>query len=1271
MIWTTTPQPPTDEQVPQEPFPAAGRIEMTRARRGEAVALIGLVDSGKTSLLFALRHAPERPDRLRWLWPSSSLELARMTVQPGDLLPATPPGDFKTSRLHTLHRKWRRPPSRPSHWFPPFLRPGRRLVVPEVSGEHVRDFARGASADGLASGSQQVFEHFGDFLTSCDEVLFLAGLRGSYHEGSFRQDTVEASMSEAAACLDTIIGHIRASRSGGIHAPIFVTFLVTKRDAVGDVPGLDSVRLPASGSALVRAAASMPDGIDAKKVFQVDAEGYVSFSLNRASDEVGSDLDLQEAIAVDFLACHAPKAAAVLGGIAQRPGVSLRVLTGKPFGYECRTADNKSAAPAPGRLHSSMVWESLDDLIERSFRWRIRQRVRTAGVVAALLLVAATLLGPAAAWTCRAKADAAIRDQDIARARSWMFWDDANPWSILERRTSQAHQRDDALRWRRLRDAAPPGDSGTPEELDLQVHGRDPVGDLAGDRILRRALDRLKRYLENDPALAEVGGDSERAKLRQALAEGAHLRIHRSEAAELAEVAIGLRGQGPFPSIDGGNDWRTVATRLREVSGMIGAGGKRGAEAIVIVGLSGDERADKAEVDALKWELNRSASAADLRARLEGVLTPGDGRFDWAGAEQAALEAARADDRAMLKRIDAAVRDAVGKEWGQQIGANEPGGPVIPEIAARLGDGVLPWSFAESLRREQAARTLHDSLAEFADTLATSGDLSADVLKDARVRIDAAANALGGTVAGTAASLQALDGLLGVAEDQLGTVERLRRQDRLRGALLQRIESSFGTAPPSAVVIEFCGGQGSVQVDLGPLRGRLAQELCSGLQARLSTSADALLSSEAAIGEIDDVTRAMETVRARGHPCAKPAWLEPLVEACSAARRGSSGASAADVRRWVSVFASDQFLSPRLPRLLKLFGESDGPTDRLQVALRALLESQALGSGDRKRAAEALVQGIPAERWAPAVGWRGQADVLDAARKCGFDSAALAKAEATKSLKALLQDPGSEDRLKAVVGWQRVRSSLEPDRDFGIDYVDAYQMLADEAVRRSQREPKGPVEEMLRKFSRAFDASEPAAKSVRQLSGLLEDLARHRELVLGPRLALVPIRGADGRIDFYLSRFELCRQDLGLASLPSDERPTVINLRRDNALELARNRLGSPLRLPTFREWTSVRSRGPDLGSVKKSLGESADGLCDREALERHGDVIAIAGEKPIIGMLFGVREWCSDRDEPVGKSFKDVMSTGQKDADVGIRVALDALPASLQTYLSVTDARR
>jgi hypothetical protein len=113
-------------------------------------------------------------------------------------------------------------------------------------------------------------------------------------------------------------------------------------------------------------------------------------------------------------------------------------------------------------------------------------------------------------------------------------------------------------------------------------------------------------------------------------------------------------------------------------------------------------------------------------------------------------------------------------------------------------------------------------------------------------------------------------------------------------------------------------------------------------------------------------------------------------------------------------------------------------------------------------------------------------------------------------------------------------------------------------------------------------------------------------------------------------------------------------------------------RLPLAAEWNAVRALGLAPGSaaynavLDRRMGQVDAGI--REWLQVRGDEIASrAGGDSWIGMLIGVREWCSDRDEPVGCSRR--CGCGPAEAkwgavdDVGMRLALDAVPRELREF--------
>jgi hypothetical protein len=1240
-----------------------------RPRRGESVALIGLAGSGKTSFLFALRHAHDRPTALRWLWPASNAQLEQTAPHPGELLPSTAPGTFKVARLHVLRRKWRRPPSLPARWLPPWLRLPRRVNVPEVAGEYVRDFARGASAEGRVGEGQEVFRQFGAYLSSCDEVLFLAGLRSPRAEGVLRQESVGSSAYEAADCLDKILGHIRASRASGRHDPIFATFVVTKRDAVRGIPGLDVVRLPVSESALVRLSSSVEA---AARLYRIDeAEGEVSFSLNGAADAAGGDVDLQEAIAVDFLACHAPEAAKLLAGIAQRPGVSLRVLTGKPLGYECRTNDGRSAAPDYGQLQSSMVWESVDDLVERSFRWRVRRFAGRAGITVMAIVLGVFLLGPVAAWTCRERASAAIARGDVEAARGWLGWNDSNPWTIVER-SRAPHMRADAEAWKALLDLSRQQGSAA-EDLEQEVFGRDPYGDLAGPAVLKRNLARLQRFLEGDPRLAD--GSPEHLAMMAALRGAGHVRIAAREVDELGRAVRALRGSGPFPFERPGDEaqyWREVARRLRSVASWIGPGA-RDEPAIVQVGL------EEADADRLAFELERSALAADLRAELRVQLPRLVGKplaqDDLKALQGQAERAARANDMDSLRRIDQAMRRSLADAPAEPT-SDARGGPVVPDVRTALA-GDPWWAPAESLRRELALRNVLEGIGRLSEAFAR-GDRTLKLSREAS-SVRGAIETLGGDAIPLGGDLA---GMLDRADALTRAAEELRNGPPVEGSAAQlstRLQSLRELKSP----IEISLGQDGPTAHFDPVQfaERCRADLEVELLKRLGTMADELLEGRCTRRDVDATQRALEAVLPQG--ASLPGWISLLLDAERAARGEDP-----KVRERVRAFVDDGFLRERLPALMTLFGRSEAVSSVGVEAARALAPAPGwdpLTPTIRVRAARALLDQVQDERWLKGSGpaqW--QDTLLAAAQECGVDGKELV----CKRLEGAL-DEAFRPSVKPGTGGSRGEVSLGParfwrDRALALSvdrsrlktcFQGAIRSLAAEAKQSGLAPGRHCVREGWLKLLCELPAGQPNAMA--DIAEIVSDLERHRALIKDHQL--VAVRGADGAVEFYIGAYEVRRERLRTSHGPHVEQEvsTSLGFGRLADARSAAAALGEGVRLPTRQEWAKVEQRRGDrpAAGVKASLldrqkrrGLSAN--ADPASLEECGDRVDLEDGR-IVGLEFGVREWCSDSpdrsDGPSGSSYDDldprfrVALEERAFKDVGFRIALDPLPGSLR----------
>jgi hypothetical protein len=1271
MIWSGNQSSQSTREPTTHPEPSAASVPPTPlvevpARRGEAIAILGLPDSGKTSFLFALKAAPERTAGLRWSWPPSSIELARMTGRAGELLPATPAAWFSTSRLLSLHRKWIKGATT---FVPGFLCPTRRITICEVSGENVRDFA-----DGIVPSSearQAVLGKFQRYLSVCDEVLFLTALRNSYQRGPLTQDSIETSMKEAVDRLSRIIGSIRESAGArGRASPVFVNFLLTKRDALKDAPGLDSVRMPESQSAVARLAATHPL---VSAICSRDEDGCVVFSVNRAADEAGADLELQEAIAVDFLACHAPKAAGALAGLAAQAGISLRVLTVNPFGCECKTATGQNALPAPGQLNSSMVWEALDDVIERSFRWKARVRLRRAGIVAAVLLALITILGPGCAYSARSSADSAIAAGNDTAARAALEMDEWNPWSMLERGFSQAHQRADAQRWNRLRAvvAKHHPDSEELEELDMEVADRDPDGTLATDAMRKRNLRRLVEFVE-----IRIG-DRDLRELTETLKTPAHLRLTSGESEALLRAIHLLRGAGPFLRIKTAGDWRQVEVRLKTLNSWVGTGKDRFKEALVLY-------EDKSEdIDRFRQEVERSTKAAALRAQLVDVGSRSDGAASWDQLRQFAKQAAEAQDEDSAAKVATMVDRAVQQAWSSKC--SPAAAHQVPQIAEAFAEPAnrIPWDLAESMRCRMAAEAAAQWIRAFALEVSGGRVTSADELRKAADEIDGIGRQLGEVAIGPKAAVSQVSESLRTAADRAVRVRQVQEAGKAqRTPSLQDVRDItspfFGADPVNPQPVSVFGSPDPVSFDLAPLLSLQAGDACTALGG-------------IAVRVVDDATgsSAAGTKEARGvvglmgqfteNRCASSSALELVLDACDAIDLAKPQVEIQAALQAVSNRGGDP---KNLVRVMARAGRSPKVASVAPSAMQALVGLTGVTAEVQKSAATELVNSITA--W-DSMDPKQIAALLQTAGTVGFDSPGFVREKISKCIEAAAN--GTMQRVTEAARWHRVAADLFKGDLSALLYGDWIAGLKSEM---KERPESGPAERTLVGLVQALSESGADASSYAKLQGVMAAVQAHRKKV--SELKLLPVESATG-VRCYLGKYELDVGDSAtrvsmnalLSSQPfesagiirnwpkrfGDGLTSFLGVNKSQAQAVAEAFGG---RLPTAAEWHAARGLGLVPGSteynaVLRRRGDETDPrkrLCDW--LQARGDAVpSKAGGDSWIGMLLGVREWCSDLDEPVGCS--NSFGCGADEAkvgafeDVGVRLALDAVPRELDEF--------
>jgi hypothetical protein len=480
--------------------------------RGEGLALLGLPGSGKTSFLYYLKTrrgdgaVGGRPWRMRTL----GGEFDQQTGQQEEAQSATRADVFKKAAL----QMWR-----PILGVIPFG-PRRKVVIPEIAGETVAAMARAGMPDSPAE--RRAYERLNAYLQCCDEVVFLASLdghaggKGEYAGSDARRAVIDAASVEnalvsAVNVLGRIITLMHDSRPRGER--IFISLLITKADVLKDAPGLDGVALPERSSEVARLAAGR--GRSWITRFLKSDGSTVSFSMNELcqSVEAFADIDVQEAAAFDFMRAHAPAAAEGLAKLAEQPDISIRFFMGGPYGREYTDARGQAVFPPVNALKQrTMVYEVLEDVVERSFRWRRRMRIRRRGAVAVVAALAFFLTGPALVKIAESSFDSALKSQNYDNAEFALRTMNWIPWSRVDRHLSDARRKQYAAeRYQLLEqwtDAQPDKiDDDRVVALAQSVVSLDPGGSFgkrAEEVLASRSQLAVWNYIQDGAALPEL-----------------------------------------------------------------------------------------------------------------------------------------------------------------------------------------------------------------------------------------------------------------------------------------------------------------------------------------------------------------------------------------------------------------------------------------------------------------------------------------------------------------------------------------------------------------------------------------------------------------------------------------------------------------------------------------------------------------------------------------------------------------------------------------------
>ena len=1257
---------PTLEVSPSVDFPSLG---IGDARRGQAVALLGLPDSAKTSFLYALKHAPLRTDGLRWSWPPSSRPLAASTGKAGEPLRATAEEEFRVARFGTLHRRWWKDAVRRGmEWFAP----SRPVTICEIAGENVIKFASGEISQNPQIRS--VLADLENYLGNCDEVLFLSGIVATeaiHAKRPLTQEQLDNVLANAATDLRHVVGHMRGTRKPG--DAIFATFLITKRDALRGFPSLDAVRVDAAGSALRAATESsvsaQADAVRALLQKSAQGGGAITFSLNDVCDAAGADIALHEAATADFLRCHAPTAASALADLAKQPRVSLRVLTCKPFGREFRTIDGSRAFPDVNQMDISMVWETLDDLVERSFSWRRQSRLQLAGVLAAAMIVGAFLTGPVLSSCTRRTADSAIeayrsKSATAPRVEVGDSLDAFDPWGATLRSFSDGWAMDDALRWKRFRDAVAEhhdGDSKSLKLLDDEIESRDPDGSLATTDVRKR-----NRQLIRDFLLLKAG----EAELLPVLTTRAHLRLQVSDAEYVRKVVRDIRLDPP-DSISG-SKWKDVAKNLSTLESWIGTGVEQGKPAIVVADAS-------VTLPGLRSEIARSRAVADLRADLAAFKVTASLPGDLSAMRKMLGRALAADDLHSVERIDRVLGDLLSDAWKAQVPPPSMSAPKVPEIAAAAGkSGEFGWAYAEESWRTLATNSVDSWLGSMQPWLA-DGDVSleqqAEFLSKSSDQLARCVKVLHAPAGSGLAQASDAIALLSRRAKAIGAVDASDAGTHV-DAVVRDVRAAFVDGQAGSVPgrVSFAADQA---LDCGPFAERQREALRAKLAALALVRATAAVSapSEGSAQQLQSIIELASAVKGKERIATWVLKVDPLIRSLAAASAPSAGDMSA-----IEAICSDADAAKLLPTLLPSIGRWPG-TDAhkaIEATLVAIQKSRQLKQDAKAECTKVLFASVA--DWsaiAPPASLKADLDkILQCAKKNGFDASGFCLGSFRKQFASLLEPTGAGVATGSAVGtlplWQDLFATSTGSSDVDVTKEVFAGQLAELAAEVSTSAEVGRREQLLSALAEKSDDARFHA-----LRQTMDELSAFRKSVADAKLQ--PFFDGNA-IVLYIGREEFCRKDLPGAGADIDRTcppdaeaplapgtPEVATLAQAQCIAAALK-----LRLPTCAEWLQVRKSAADGGDVANLCNAGLKAWASKNRaqyrssdLARNGDTAGSA-QYPVTGLIFGRREWCSDAQTPQGSSNKfPGLAPGKNVSDCGFRLAADPLPVSLARWNS------
>jgi hypothetical protein len=1228
---------------------------------GRRLGIVGFPNSGKTSWLYALvnghKHysirrggAGHARGQRSWLMGALDGKFAALIGQEGTPQPATPRGFFKSSRFCEMKRPWI--PGLPlatRFW----------LHIPEVAGETVRAIADGGSY--LNAADKKAAQDYLDFLCGCDSILGLVGIDG---DGRGDARSVDESLAKIQG-FERVLSHAIERRVDKRH-PIAVTVLITKIDLIKSSASLDEIEIPRDRSSIGALAGERGYEALAEEIRKSGSDELtVRFRVNPLlrSRVATGDLRIQECLAADFLRCHAPQAALQMKRLCDEiPGLDVRFYLCAPYGQSSRNADNEAVFPTSGALKPTMIYEPLEELLERSWKMREGSRLRRRLMVCAFAAVLLLVFGPILAWSREDAFDRSIEDgASLAEVRRnldsveshWLFGLEqavseerakAHARRLIDLRVRMGEAKESSQDIARVEDRAYELDPGA----SILIEGRTvPLR----DRISVRTRRELEDYLAGVRGAAPASVDLPVQEVAQL-------------SAFLETLAAGVRPAA---------EWEQMGQRLQSINLLNGGGSCKLIAAEGGAGLTSSFRKLEAAAK-LKSRMN------DLQSRETQELL------------RLVDHAARAGDVEALRQIDAVLARRWKEEWTSSLLLEKTETPLggVEAFLASSSNGLPSW--AHPMKREFARSVVDDrirgfmqSSAEVARDLRFESDKAKrleglgneiDRLRDFKSDVEALRRSQPWVITGLGKGLEDVVEWLGQRQQLIQGTGRVDANPAVAGEVVREF---LGEEPVDSVVYEPLSGS-RIPLKFGDLASIQRDSLVDWLDRK----------SVSLIGE-GDIKGARAVLDAKrelqGTPAGTEENLISSAEELAKAKPDTErlGASLQALLREESALATQGSILVRSLEGAPAF-EIVAP-----IVLRCIASDQNGANGAIKREwADRIMAGMPAAAWINLsaaqlgevqsalvdVGWTPSSAAARLMRPLVDQYAA---AQGVGARKALLETMVAV-YTKAIARAQKDGQGV----DMGIEVFDgALRAVRDHYRNARTVEDFAPSKQGMELLAMLKQLLARGVKSD-ALSTIVAGAERHAGLVVTWKLVkLTPEAGAGGAqiAPYWLSPREWTTTDVekiaqtnsaaferivqGNPDLPFTASGT---LRRApmGAESLQNLQLTDPkhaeeiaevggLRLPTKAEWILANSRfqnGVPRWNANADLKTRGD--CSPAALEKLGD----KQRDGIIGLTFGVREWVGEG-ELMGRSNlqAEAEAPRQQVFDSGLRPALDGTP--------------